>query len=220
MHSRRKPLVFALVISATLVLSSPAKADSITFSFTNTVGGFSGTVTGIILGLTNNATGPASDVIITSAPAVFSNLPPLPIEANLDGFDTLVNSFTETAGVITYADYSVLEQVPGTNSTGRLNLQLNESGGGGTGLLEDYDLNGSVTGPITFSATGQVPEPSGLLLAALGLANALGVRKYGSRTLVRRASLFPALASTFWLMEILLTAFRNCCLQPRYRSVV
>jgi PEP-CTERM motif len=173
MHSRRMPLGFALVISAVLVLGSPAKADSITFSFANTLGGVSGTVTGIILGLTNNATGPASDVIITSTPAVFSNLPPLPIDANVDGFDTLVNSFTESAGVITFADYSVLEQVPGTNSTGRLNLQLNEV----DGLLQDYDLNGSVDGPITFAATGQVPEPSGLLLMALGLAAALGVRR-------------------------------------------
>lgn len=52
-----------------------ARADN--FEFTNTIGTVADTVTGEILGLTNGAPGPASDVIITSYPTLFYSEPGL-----------------------------------------------------------------------------------------------------------------------------------------------
>ncbi len=77
-----------------------AMADNFYFSFTNTTGVVSGTVTGEIVGLTNNATGPATQVIITSYPPGLSPFETAPFDVL--GWDFLLgNQFTEVNGSIT-----------------------------------------------------------------------------------------------------------------------
>jgi hypothetical protein len=62
---------FALMISGIVLAAGPASADDFSFSFTNDIGNVAGTVTGEILGLTDNSTGAATDVIIESFPSAF-----------------------------------------------------------------------------------------------------------------------------------------------------
>ena len=54
-----------MVVATVYLLGTNAMADNFTFSFT----GVAGTVTGEITGLQNNATGSATEVLITSYPA-------------------------------------------------------------------------------------------------------------------------------------------------------
>jgi hypothetical protein len=102
-----------------LLLPGSLWADDFTFSFTNAVGPVSGTVTGEILGLTNNATSAASEVIIASLPAplaaadlVLSNPP---INATTWAVQGL-NVFTETSGIITSADFFAAPAHPTDNN--------------------------------------------------------------------------------------------------------
>lgn len=83
---------------------SPASAAiDFSFSFDNTVGNVNGTVTGIIGGLEDNATGAATSLEITSFPAGLGT--------PVDGTDVFAwdrifsNQFTVTNGLITAADF-------------------------------------------------------------------------------------------------------------------
>ncbi len=105
MHLTSVTRTFALAISGIVLLSAYAKADNFNFSITNTIGNVAGTVTGEILGLTNNSTGPASEVIIESYPvALISDFGNAPIIATLWN-DQFENTFTETGGVITAENF-------------------------------------------------------------------------------------------------------------------
>ena len=107
----RAKFLFSISLLGLLCLTMPGalRADDFTFSFTNTVGNVPGTVTGDIYGLANNGiAGPASQVTLSGYPA-------LPYEVNLGtpSVNTLPswtveeNSFTETDGVISNAEFVV-----------------------------------------------------------------------------------------------------------------
>src|SRR5271170_3031461 len=79
------------VLGAGLVgLMHPTAAHAVPldfmFSFSNTVGAVNGTVTGEIFGLTDNATGPASNVILDSYPTGL-DLPAPPLTVFSDQAD-------------------------------------------------------------------------------------------------------------------------------------
>jgi hypothetical protein len=94
-------LIFALALSGIVLSGTSANADDFSFTITNTDGNVSGTVTGEILGLTDNSTGPATQVLIESYPAAFASIVgPGPIDAT-QFFTQLENSFTEVNGVVT-----------------------------------------------------------------------------------------------------------------------
>jgi hypothetical protein len=97
-----------------LMLPGSLRADNFTFSFTNTIGNVSGTVSVEIMGLTNNATGPASQVILLGYPA---SLDPQVAAAGTNvtnwGFQ-IANLFTETSGVLVGEDFVASNIAGGT----------------------------------------------------------------------------------------------------------
>jgi hypothetical protein len=76
MISRRWLTLFAVLSAASMWLPSSAHADDFFFSFSNN--GSSGTVTGEIFGLTNNATSALTDVVVQSYPAALTGAPAPP----------------------------------------------------------------------------------------------------------------------------------------------
>jgi hypothetical protein len=100
--------ILTLLGAGLIGLMHPATAQAtlldFTFSLTGTVppGTVAGTVTGEIFGLTEGATGPAANVIVTSYPAGLGlPIPPQPITFTLVN----TNDFTvSAAGVITDAE--------------------------------------------------------------------------------------------------------------------
>ena len=161
-----------------LMLPGSLRADDFTFSFANTEGNTAGTVTGEILGLSNNTTGAASEVIITSFPAgLISTIGPAPILVTAWN-DQVVDSFTETAGLITNASFVANIQNGGVDRQG---FSLNDpsgisgltlDGGNVTGVVNQFGFSG-----ITFTPV-PAPEPSSLLLLGAGFLGLLGM---GSR---------------------------------------
>lgn len=129
MKTTRYALAIAVAVVA-LVGPGPVRADDFSFSFTNTDGNLPGTVTGEILGLTNNATTTDAEVILTSYPSFFDGDPdfasPLPV---------LVDSFTEMGGVITAYAYEAeaADTLLGLISTG-ISKTSDDHGGLGNGL--------------------------------------------------------------------------------------
>src|SRR5262249_42330598 len=89
-------LVAATLASAMVLASTPGHALTFDFFFTNTTGITPGTVIGEIDGLMDNATGPATAVIINSAPSVFNLATPFSVPTTA----APINSFTVSAGVI------------------------------------------------------------------------------------------------------------------------
>jgi hypothetical protein len=103
MRSKSATFISTLAISWIFLSCTFARADDFMFSFTNASGNVPGTVTGRILGITNNTTGAAAQVTIDSYPSGFYPTPfTLPINVTLFP-NQFANSFTETAGVITSA---------------------------------------------------------------------------------------------------------------------
>jgi hypothetical protein len=99
------------------------------YSFTNTVGTLPGTVTGQILGLTDNSTGPATHVLIDTFPPEFEiQLLSAPVDAM--AWTIKADTFTVTNGQVTAADFNAQF---GNFST---------AGGNGAALMLDYGSNG------------------------------------------------------------------------------
>ena len=143
---------------------SGAPVDPLTFDFffTNTTGITPGTVIGEIDGLIDNATGPATAVIINSAPSVFNLATPFSVPTT----GAPINSFTVSAEVINAGVSGFIQNFPCPPlATCGLQLLL------GLGLL-DQGLGGVVSGPVTYSS---VPGPvagaglPGLIFAGGGL---------------------------------------------------
>jgi hypothetical protein len=180
MHFTRRlksvAVVLALAICAVALASASARADSFTFSFTNFSGNVSGTVNGEIIGLTNNATTTDATVIITSFPAgLDSIIGSAPINAT-DWIDVSANSFTETNGQVTGADFAAFDYSglgPGPTLQINfglplydwLNLDHNESL-----QVINFGLAAANIEPLV-----SAPEPSSLALLGIGLLGLLGL---------------------------------------------
>ncbi len=147
-----------------------ARADNFEFSFTNTIGTVAGTVTGEILGLTNNgAPGPASDVIITSYPRLFYSEPGLGTPP-VDTASWLISSnlFTESGGAISAACFVAnIDEDTFALSTSSLCYNFG-------GELDSFSPPGGdvlVLSPPVFSPMVAIPEAStgGLMLIGVVL---------------------------------------------------
>jgi hypothetical protein len=151
-----------MVVATMSLLGTNAMADSFVFSFT----GGGGTVTGEIMGLQNNATGSATEVLITSYPASLGSIPDLIVT---DWAAQVLNSFTETNGVVTDAQYFAQDSDLPFPS-----MFIS------AGIGEIITVNASIRGPITFAAA-PVPEPSAWSLL-LTVMLAVAIVKRSRRT--------------------------------------
>jgi hypothetical protein len=146
-----------MVVATMSLLGTNAMADDFVFSIN---GGF-GTVTGEIIGLQNNATGSATEVVITSYPTSFGSI--LNLIAT-DWTDQLANIFTVTNGAITEAEFFALD-TDDANTPQLLFLPPDVGQ-----LQNNLDV---LLGPLTFAAT-PVPEPfAWVLLLTVMLAVAI-----------------------------------------------
>jgi hypothetical protein len=85
-----------LITAGSLFAAGPLDFD---FSFTNTIGDVSGTVSGEIIGLTDNSTGSASEVVIDSFPSGLDSIfGSNPIATSWDQQDE--NTFTVSGGQV------------------------------------------------------------------------------------------------------------------------
>jgi hypothetical protein len=159
-----------------VLLGASAKADNFYFSFTNTSGNVNGTVTGEILGLTNNGIpGPASQVIILTYPSGLSPYESAPLDATAWPAQS-ANDFTETAGAIVSANF-IASDAAGTCailSGGQCFFRLAkppvfnvEALLYGGPVNTQRTVESAVPSEITFTAT--VPEPSSAILMSTAL---------------------------------------------------
>ena len=168
-----------------------AKADNFNFSFTGSLG----TVTGEIIGLTNNTTGPAPEVLIFTYPAALD-----PFDTNLNVTTWAVqvsNQFSESGGVITGIDMLAFDGAgcSETSNGGFVNcvdgfvlyggdLAPLVCGGASSGTGSDATSDCNISVPFNGSLAAfnitpaAVPEPNALvLLSTVLLAVALVARK-------------------------------------------
>lgn len=154
-----------------------ASTINFTFSFTNSTGNIPGTVTGEILGLNDNSTGAATQVLIDSYPGAFNPTPfSLPINATLFP-NQFQNTFTVASGVITSARFdadTLFSPTPPdqyilnfTTLTGQFFDTTN--------FPTCCSIFQNTTGPISF-AQAAVPEPASVPLVLGGLVWLLGKR--------------------------------------------
>jgi hypothetical protein len=133
-----------------------------------------GTVTGELIGLQNNATSAPTDIIITSAPSQL-HLPELSYDLAANGWtlNGTGDTFTVTNGEITSADYQAnfgaqdfLDLNYSVEQNGIVLAQLN-------GLEYDGEYYTSNSGGFSGATYGAVsapePAPGALALAALGI---------------------------------------------------
>jgi hypothetical protein len=183
--SERKKRAFFFTPLAAFVLTAaftalPARAELLNFNFSLTnssgFGTTSGTVTGEIEGLSNNSTGPASDLIILTAPAGLNGASaegPLPIDLTAKGWTDVVNSFTVSGGQITGGSFLGHS----SDSNGRIYFNF----GPGNNIVSFDGINTDVANQGGFAGVTytpvSVPEPASLSLLGLGAAVLLGRRR-------------------------------------------
>jgi hypothetical protein len=168
-----------LMLASALLLSfasTPSHALTFNFSFDNLNGNVSGTVTGQIFGLNDNATGPATAVDITSAPPGLVPLP-LPLSMPVSGSENSNNTFTVNSGVITASGFDGVV----LDGTTKIELILTSGpslvGSASLGVTSPPTANGvgsTIQATYTEVPTTTTPLPATLPLFATGLG-ALGL---------------------------------------------
>jgi hypothetical protein len=153
-----------MVVATMSMLGTNAMADDFIFSFSDATG----TVTGEIFGLQNNATGSATEVIITSFPASLGSIPDLIVT---DWAVQVFNLFTETNGVVTDAQFFAQDDDLPFPS-----MFISA----GIGEIITVNPNPGISGPITF-APAPVPEPSAWIFL-LTVMLAVAIVKRSRRT--------------------------------------
>ncbi len=175
-----KLLMTITAVAAMLTLSPPASALTFDFSFTNGAGGdVPGTVTGEIVGLTDNATSAALAVYITSSPSALGfSFPPSENILSDPGCCVVPpskNFFTVTNGVLTAVNFTA--DIALTNGD-FVELALDSA-------LPEYLLdlfippgisNDVVSPSASFVAT-PIPPALPLFSAGLGVMSLFGWRK-------------------------------------------
>jgi PEP-CTERM motif len=174
---------FGLVVPASLVavavalFAQPVRANPVfDFSFVVTGGSAgSGTVTGEILGLLDNATSAATDVIITGMPVGAPGFAPaLPIDIFALSPSVSSNDFTVADGEITSGTFTASF---GPEGNDRLQLVPGTGGQGFPGDLsfDDPDNFMNMWSAIDFNAAAvsytlaSVPEPSAIGVVGMAL---------------------------------------------------
>lgn len=174
MRKLRYNLVTA--VAAMTLASTPAMAVDFTFSFSTdltdpaVLNGVAGTVTGRVLGLTDNATSAATSVFIDSySVGGFS----APTNATLWSFQEF-NSFTVVGGLITNATFHADDSSGGFDrlyinlDVGYVNGFTNYASTGVSNRASIWNNNG-LQG-LTFSGSSAVPEPASWALMIGGFA--------------------------------------------------
>ena len=170
-------MVKIMALSGCLALAASGSAQALDFSFTvtNTLGNVSGSYSGIVYGLADNATGPATDVVVTSFPAALNSVAgAAPVDVFSTGWTVFDNSFTVTGGQIT--DGGFFSKYLGADSYAYLDIGTDDNA---------LELDNNGYDKYIYTSTGiayanfnsyATPEPATLALAGLGSA-ALLLRK-------------------------------------------
>lgn len=175
----KKTLIVAAVAFFALTGDARAAIVDFYFSFTNVTGDTNGTVTGRILGLSDNAAGQAAtNVLIDSYPEPLS-FGFFNVGNDATAWETqLVNSFDVSGGLITAATFAAYQNTGGADDSLRLNYTGNywptTTGISNQNWLSLDDtipdvenLNGFAG--VTFTPIAAVPLPAALPLFLTGL---------------------------------------------------
>jgi hypothetical protein len=203
MHVKSLARTFALAVAVFGFLGSSAKADNFLFSITNNAGNTTGTVTGEIFGLVNNSTGPATEVQILTIPPTQGGIPFDPNTIPTTWQSVSANSFTETDGIVTSAEFLAYDASPPNPAQQNIPYRFVLDSFGGQGLpypsAQIFYLNYEPSGGYVYRSTiiddlyldsyqtinetqnitpTAAPEPStAFLLSTVMLAVALVARK-------------------------------------------
>jgi hypothetical protein len=157
-----------------LLAAAPVHAESFEFSFQgDPTLGLSGTVEGIITGLSSAGTSSALTVSITEYPAALTGLPSVPLTTDIPNPSS--NQFTVSGGTVTAANF--YGSVIGSSSDF---LDLNLSGGTGIASLNGDSNVVRVYSPPTFTLL-PVPELPIPLMLSSGMLVALLARRRRKR---------------------------------------
>jgi len=169
-----------LSVLALLLGAGTANAGTLNFDFsvTNTIGTVSGTFTGEIFGLTDNATSAATSVLIESFPAGMNSLDSPPIDATLWD-QQYQDSFVVSNGQIVDGGFWAAQTINGffagfqlfLNATAALQpfnyLNLD-------GINSAYIWGDNGLAAAHFTQASSVPEPASLVSAVVGAVCLIG----------------------------------------------